>query len=82
VNDEVQVSPMGFSAPIIVWDYAGRKLLHKLILHKVCDFELQKSLPSQDWMIDYYVETGMELTHLCCMKASMFANMRSHVTFL
>ncbi|CAK9207947.1 unnamed protein product [Sphagnum troendelagicum] len=30
-----QVSPMGFSAPIIVWDYAGRKLLHKLILHKV-----------------------------------------------
>jgi len=40
VNDEVQVSPMGFSAPIIVWDYAGRKLLHKLILHKVCDFGL------------------------------------------
>jgi hypothetical protein len=31
-----QVSPMGFSAPIIVWDYAGRKILHKLILHKVC----------------------------------------------
>jgi hypothetical protein len=22
-------------------------------------FDLQKSLPSQDWMIDYYVETGM-----------------------
>ena len=34
----VQVSPMGFSAPIIVWDYDNRKLLHKLILHKVTLF--------------------------------------------
>ncbi|XP_024356612.1 cilia- and flagella-associated protein 52 isoform X2 [Physcomitrium patens] len=30
-----QISPMGFSAPIIIWDYASRKLVHKLILHKV-----------------------------------------------
>jgi hypothetical protein len=40
----VQVSPMGFSAPIIVWDYDNRKLLHKLILHKVTTFFILSNL--------------------------------------
>lgn len=39
-----QVSPMGFSAPIIVWDFAGRKIVHRLVLHKVT-LNLPSSIP-------------------------------------
>ena len=68
-----QLSPMGFSAPIIVWDYAGRKILHKLILHKVkiqgldfsYDDELLSSVGGTDdcKLVIWRTKTGDQFIH-------------------
>ncbi|CAM6106561.1 unnamed protein product [Calypogeia fissa] len=48
-----QIAPQGFHATIIIWDLPGRKLLHKINLHKV---KIQALAFSHD--DEYLVSTG------------------------
>ena len=66
-----QVSPMGFSAPIIVWDYAGRKILHKLILHKVCCYS---ACNYQSWYATQYkmILSNISVTHKIYIQTTAF----------